>query len=64
MELWDNSEKYENKVYMLPKHLDEKVASLHLGKIGVEIDTLTKEQADYLDLPVEGHISQSFIVTR
>ena len=60
MELWDNSEKYENKVYMLPKHLDEKVARLHLGKIGVEIDTLTKEQADYLDLPVEGPYKPEF----
>ncbi|WP_372654404.1 adenosylhomocysteinase [Halobacteriovorax sp.] len=54
MELWDNSDKYENKVYMLPKHLDEKVARLHLERIGVRLDTLTKEQADYLSVPVEG----------
>ncbi len=54
MELWDNSDKYENKVYMLPKHLDEKVARLHLERIGVRLDSLTKEQADYLSVPVEG----------
>jgi adenosylhomocysteinase len=54
MELWDNSDKYENKVYMLPKHLDEKVARLHLERVGVRLDTLTKEQADYLSVPVEG----------
>jgi len=54
MELWDNSDKYENKVYMLPKHLDEKVARLHLEKVGVRLDTLSKEQADYLSIPVEG----------
>ncbi len=45
LELWKNAEKYENKVYMLPKHLDEKVASLHLKKIGVELETLSAEQA-------------------
>ena len=60
LELWDNSDSYENKVYMLPKHLDEKVARLHLGKIGVEIDTLTKEQADYLDVPAEGPFKPEF----
>ena len=54
MELWDNSDKYENKVYMLPKHLDEKVARLHLERVGVRLDTLTKEQADYLSVPVSG----------
>jgi adenosylhomocysteinase len=54
MELWDNSDKYENKVYMLPKHLDEKVARLHLERVGVRLDTLSKEQADYLSIPVEG----------
>jgi adenosylhomocysteinase len=47
-------EKYENKVYMLPKHLDEKVARLHLEKIGVELDTLTPEQSSYMHIPVEG----------
>ncbi len=60
LELWDNSDNYENKVYMLPKHLDEKVARLHLGKIGVEIDTLTKDQADYLDVPAEGPFKPEF----
>jgi len=54
IELWNNSDKYENKVYTLPKHLDEKVARLHLQKIGVELDTLTPEQAKYIDVPVEG----------
>ena len=54
MELWQNSKNYEIDVYMLPKHLDEKVARLHLEKVGVEIDTLSKEQADYLCLKAEG----------
>ena len=45
---------YERKVYMLPKHLDEKVARLHLDKLGVKLTKLTKEQADYLSVPVEG----------
>lgn len=54
LELWDNSDKYENKVYMLPKHLDEKVARLHLAKIGVELEELNKEQADYIGVPQEG----------
>ncbi len=54
MELWSNHENYEHKVYMLPKHLDEKVARLHLGKIGVEIDTLTSQQAEYLSISVDG----------
>ncbi len=54
MELWNNSDKYENKVYVLPKHLDEKVARLHLNKIGVELETLSPEQAKYIDVPVEG----------
>ncbi len=54
LELWLHSEKYENKVYVLPKHLDEKVARLHLAKIGVELDTLTDTQASYLGLPKEG----------
>ena len=48
LELWLNSDKYENKVYMLPKHLDEKVAKLHLDKLGVELEELSKEQADYI----------------
>ena len=54
MELWDHSEKYKNEVYMLPKHLDEKVALLHLEKIGVRLDKLTPKQAEYMNLPVEG----------
>lgn len=54
IELWTNSDKYENKVYVLPKHLDEKVARLHLAKIGVELDVLTPTQAEYLGIAVEG----------
>ncbi len=54
IELWNNSDKYENKVYTLPKHLDEKVARLHLKKIGVELDELTPEQAEYIGVKVEG----------
>ena len=54
IELWNNSDKYENKVYTLPKKLDEKVARLHLAKISVELEVLTQEQADYIDVPVEG----------
>jgi adenosylhomocysteinase len=54
IELWQNHEKYENKVYVLPKHLDEKVARLHLEKIGVKLETLTNEQADYISVPVDG----------
>jgi adenosylhomocysteinase len=54
MDLWQNPTKYEKKVYVLPKHLDEKVARLHLKKIGVELTTLTQKQADYLRVPVEG----------
>jgi len=54
LELWQNHQSYENKVYMLPKHLDEKVARLHLEKLGVEIDTLSSKQAEYLGLKPEG----------
>ena len=54
LELWNHSDKYENKVYTLPKHLDEKVAALHLAKIGVELETLRKDQADYIGVKVEG----------
>lgn len=54
IELWNNSGAYENKVYMLPKHLDEKVARLHLAKIGVELDELSEEQAEYINVKVEG----------
>ncbi len=54
IELWKNSANYNNEVYMLPKHLDEKVAFLHLGKLGVELETLRKDQADYIGVGVEG----------
>jgi len=54
LELWTNNDKYENKVYVLPKHLDEKVARLHLAKIGVVLDELTDEQSEYLGIPKEG----------
>ncbi len=54
IELWQNHDKYENAVYTLPKHLDEKVAALHLEKIGVELETLSKDQADYIGVTVEG----------
>lgn len=54
MELWQNSEKYENKVYFLPKALDEMVARLHLKKIGANLTTLSREQADYIGVPVTG----------
>jgi adenosylhomocysteinase len=54
LELWTNGAQYENKVYVLPKHLDEKVARLHLSKIGVELDELTDTQAEYLGIPQAG----------
>jgi adenosylhomocysteinase len=54
IELWHNAAKYENKVYVLPRHLDEKVARLHLEKLGVQLSTLSKEQADYIDVDVAG----------
>ena len=54
IELWKNSDNYENKVYMLPKHLDEKVAALHLARLGVELETLSTEQAEYIGVTVEG----------
>ena len=54
IELWTNNGQYEKKVYTLPKHLDEKVARLHLAHIGVELDTLTEEQADYIGVTVDG----------
>jgi adenosylhomocysteinase len=54
LELWKNSDNYKNEVYMLPKHLDEKVALLHLGKIGVELETLRDDQAEYIGVKVEG----------
>jgi len=54
LELWNNVDNYENKVYMLPKHLDEKVARLHLAKIGVELTELREDQASYIGVKVEG----------
>ena len=54
LELWEKTDQYENKVYMLPKYLDEKVARLHLEKIGVKIDRLTNEQSEYLGIPADG----------
>jgi adenosylhomocysteinase len=54
LELWLNADKYENKVYMLPKHLDEKVARLHLKKIGVELEELSTEQAKYIGVETKG----------
>ena len=54
LELWNHADQYENKVYTLPKHLDEKVAKLHLAKIGVELEQLSQEQADYIGVKVEG----------
>ena len=54
IELWENHENYDNKVYVLPKRLDEKVARLHLKKIGAKLTTLTQEQADYIGVPIEG----------
>jgi adenosylhomocysteinase len=54
IELWLNADKYENDVYMLPKHLDEKVARLHLAKIGVELEALSEDQANYIGVKVEG----------
>ena len=54
IELWNNSEKYEKKVYVLPKHLDEKVAMLHLNKVGAKLTKLSKDQANYISVDVKG----------
>jgi adenosylhomocysteinase len=54
LELWQNADQYENQVYTLPKHLDEKVAKLHLAKIGVELEDLTPEQANYIGVDIQG----------
>ena len=54
IELWNNSKNYKNKVYVLPKHLDEKVATLHLKKVGAKLTKLSKDQADYISVKVEG----------
>ena len=60
LELWENTDKYENKVYMLPKHLDEKVARLHLEKIGVELETMSDDQAKYINIDVNGPYKPSY----
>jgi adenosylhomocysteinase len=54
IELWKNSDKYDNEVYVLPKHLDEKVAALHLDKIGAKLTQLTQKQAEYIGVDVKG----------
>jgi adenosylhomocysteinase len=54
IELWTNKAAYENRVYTLPKHLDEKVAALHLGKLGAKLTVLKDEQAKYINVPVQG----------
>ena len=54
IELWNHSDKYDNKVYMLPKHLDEKVAYLHLERLGAELTELNEEQAKYIGVEVKG----------
>ena len=54
IELWKHSDRYENKVYMLPKHLDEQVARLHLDKLGVELEELDSDQASYIGVKVQG----------
>ena len=54
IELWNNSKNYEKKVYVLPKHLDEKVATLHLGKVGAKLTKMSKEQADYISVKPSG----------
>jgi adenosylhomocysteinase len=54
LELWTNGERYENKVYTLPKHLDEKVAALHLDKLGVKLTQMKPEQAAYIGVPPQG----------
>jgi adenosylhomocysteinase len=59
IELWTNPGKYERKVYVLPKHLDEKVAALHLAKIGVKLTKLTDKQAEYLGVGVNGPFKAS-----
>ena len=54
IELWTNGKAYENQVYTLPKHLDEKVAMLHLDKLGAKLTKLSKDQADYIGVPQQG----------
>ena len=64
LELWNNTDKYENKVYMLPKHLDEKVAALHLKHLGVELEELSQDQAEYIGVTVEGPYKPEYYVTK
>jgi adenosylhomocysteinase len=54
IELWHNHDRYENKVYVLPKHLDEKVARMHLGRLGAKLTSLTPKQAEYINVPIQG----------
>ena len=54
LELWQKNDEYDNEVYVLPKHLDEEVARLHLPHLGVRLTELTRDQAEYLGVPVEG----------
>ncbi|MGY6568123.1 MAG: adenosylhomocysteinase, partial [Salinarimonas sp.] len=54
IELWQNEGKYDRQVYVLPKHLDEKVAALHLAKVGAKLTQMSKEQADYIGVPLQG----------
>ena len=60
LELWLNSKSYENKVYMLPKHLDEKVAKLHLKKLGVELEELSIDQAKYIGVNINGPFKPNY----
>ena len=61
IELWTNHGTYENKVYVLPKHLDEKVAELHLARVGAKLTKLSKEQADYLGVSVTGPFQKGLV---
>ena len=54
LELWQHADRYEKRVYMLPKQLDEEVARLHLGKLGVKLTKLTPKQAEYIGVPMDG----------
>ena len=60
IELWENHNNYDHKVYMLPKHLDEKVARLHLDKLGIKLTELTPKQADYLGIKQQGPYKPEF----
>ena len=54
IDLWTNRGEYKNRVYILPKHLDEEVARLHLSKVGAKLTTMSREQSDYINVPIEG----------